>query len=82
MHDDQSHEGQKRHLLRHFHSKELLVFLQDFKHHQMLCIGSFSALSLLNENITKGVAYDPHDFNDNRGAEKVQDPVVTQSTGL
>ena len=48
----------------------------------MLCIGSFSALSLLNEKVAKGVAYYPHDFNDNRGAEKVQDPVVTQITGL
>ena len=50
----------------------------------MLCIsiGSFSASSLLNEKIAKDDAYDPYDFNDNRGAEKVQDPVVTQSTGL
>ena len=59
-----------------------LVILQDLKQNQILCIGSFSALSLLNEKIAKDDAYDPHDINENRGAEKVQDPVVTQSTGL
>ena len=58
------------------------VILQDLKQDKMLSIDRFSALSLLNEKIAKDDAYDPHDINENRGAEKVQDPVVTQSTGL
>ena len=57
-----SNEGQKRHLRRPTHSKDLtkLAILPDYKHPRMFCLALRPCQKvLLYERVAKGVAFEP-----------------------
>ena len=60
---DQSHEGQKHHLLQPFYSKDIenLAILHDYKHHAS---SKLAKVCFLKSRVAQSVAFDPHDFKD------------------